>query len=311
MLDPFTSAPTCICGRTLPTAADESRLYDDHRRRLEALDRLRACAAECGVATDPDRDLVTLPEDTVSLLELGDQVWARLGLAIRSFRALVPIKTLEDFGFPAEAENQIEEPNPRLRRVGGGVEAWVFQSDADGSIYKFYRPIEGIDKSIGSAFAFLPDDERFCRAEARWGNYRELFEKLLLIGTLKGMPTEVIAATPEGVVIAKQVLGKLLDQGEDVSGRLPSGLIEIPSLFLRADRDHPRLLFCGSPFIVADLHARNLVHAVDGSLRVIDLVAGSWPNGIFASEPVIADWLERVGHDPTASLLPPARDAEL
>jgi hypothetical protein len=311
MLDPFTSAPTCICGGALPNAADGNRLHDDHRRRLEALDRLRAFAAECGVATDPDRDLVTLPEDTVGLLELGDPVWARLGLAIRSFRALVPIKTLEDFGFPAEAENPIEEPNSRLRRVGGGVEAWVFQGEADGSIYKFYRPIEGTDKRIGSAFDFLLDDERCCRAEARWGTYRELFEKLLLIGALEGMPTEVIAATPEGVVIAKQVLGKLLEQGEDVSGRLPFELIEIPSLFLRADRDHPRLFFCGSPLVVADLHARNLVRAVDGSLRVIDLVAGSWPTGAFANEPRIADWLERVGHDPKASLLPPAHDDDL
>ena len=312
MQDPFTSLPTCLSGRQLPSAAESARLQHDHRRRLEALDRLRACAAECGISTDQDRDVVALPEDTLSLLELGDSVWANLGQAVRAWRELVPLMRLEEFGFAAKVDSLLEDPNPRLRRVGGGVEAWVFVADADGSLYKFYRPAEGEGKQIGSAFAFFQDEELNWQAQARPGTYRQLFEKFLLITAIGGMPIEIVAVTPEGVVIIKQTIGSLLEQGEDVSARLPKGLIEIPSRFLRADRDHPRLLFYGErAYLVADLHARNLVLADDGELRVIDLVGAEWPADGLGAESLAADWLERVRRDPLASLLPPSRDDEL
>jgi hypothetical protein len=118
--------------------------------------------------------------------------------------------------------------------------------------------------------------------------------------------------TPEGILVAKQALGEPLPQGEDMSRDLPVGLIEIPSRFLRANRDHPRLLFLGgSPFLVADLHARNFVRAADGLLRVIDLVAGPWPAGDSPGDPLVSAWLGRVRDDPAASALPASPDAEL
>src|SRR6185436_17510912 len=148
------------------------------------------------------------------------------------------------------------------------------------------------------------------------GSYRGLLEKLLLIQSLDGMATEVLAVTPEGILVAKQVLGETLPQGDDVSQLLPAGLIEIPSRFLRANRDHPRLFFLGRaeegrPFLVADLHARNFVRGGDGTLRVIDLVAAPWPSGLSRRDPLVADWLARVRADPGASVLPGARDEEL
>ena len=89
-------------------------------------------------------------------------------------------------------------------------------------------------------------------------------------------------------------------------------LIEIPSRFLRADRDHPRLLFVnGAPFLVADLHARNFVRGADRALRVIDLVAGPWPAGAPLLDPLITAWLDRVRADPAAPALPGAPDSEL
>jgi len=208
---------------------------------LEALDRLCAAATECSVGEDPGRDLVVIAEDEVSLLEAAGPTWAALGEAIRAFRARLPLRSLDDFGFPATADNPLEEPNSRLRRIGGGVEAWAFASLEDGSVYKFYQPRE--EKRVGSAFGFRPGDETLLLGEARLGDYRELLEKLLLIHALGGMATEVLAVTPEGIVVAKQTLGEPLPQGEDMSGVLPAGLIEIPSRFLRANRDHPRLFF--------------------------------------------------------------------
>src|SRR6185436_19566439 len=104
------------------------------------------------------------------------------------------------------------------------------------------------------------------------GSYRGLLEKLLLIQSLDGMATEVLAVTPEGILVAKQVLGETLPQGDDVSQLLPAGLIEIPSRFLRANRDHPRLFFLGradgstQAWLIADLHARNFVRCADGAL---------------------------------------------
>lgn len=309
MQDPFTDQPTFIRGRLLPGAVERSALQDNHERRLEALARLGAAAAECGLRADTDRDLVLLAEDEVSLLESAGGAWAALGDAIRDFRGHLPLRPLEDFGFPADAENPLEEPNPLLHRIGGGVEAWAFAA-SDGSVYKFYLPRE--EKRIGSAFGFRPGDESLLHAEAHLGDYRALLEKLLLIHLLGGMATEVVAVTPEGIVVAKQALGDPLPQGDDMSRRLPGGLIEIPSRFLRANRDHPRLLFHrDSAWLVADLHARNFVRSPDGSLHVIDLVAAPWPARETAAHGLIADWLNRVRHNPTASALPNSHDDDL
>jgi hypothetical protein len=309
MQDPFTGQFTCLCGNFLPDTAARSTLQNDHERRLAALDRLCAAAAECGVGANPNRDLVVIAEDEVSLLESAGATWAALGDAIRDFRRWLPLRRLEDFGFPP-ADNPLEEPNPHLHRIGGGVEAWAFASVHDRSVYKFYQPREG--KSIGSEFGFRRGDEALLFAEAGLGDYRGLLQKLLLIHLLGGMATEVVAITPEGILVAKQSLGEPLPQGDDVSQRLPSGLIEIPSRFLRANRDHPRLLFAGAEaFLVADLHARNFVRCVDGQLRVIDLVAAPWPSALMARETLVAGWLERVREDPTASVLPGSRDDEL
>src|ERR1035437_7564750 len=167
--DAFTGQPTRIRGRTLPDAASRAALQYDHERRLEALARLGAAATECGLRADSDRDLVLLAEDEVSLLEAAGAEWAALGEAIRAWRALLPLRTLEDFGLPPAAENPLEEANARLRRIGGGVEAWAFAAEADGSVYKFYLPRE--EKRIGSVFGFQPGDETALLAEARLGDY--------------------------------------------------------------------------------------------------------------------------------------------
>jgi hypothetical protein len=310
MQDPFTGQPTCLRGSALPGAEERAALQHDHERRLEALARLGAAAAECGLRADSDRDLVLLAEDEVSLLEAAGREWAALGDAIRAWRALLPLRSLGDFGFLEAAENPLEETNAKLHRIGGGVEAWAFASTADGSVYKFYLPRE--EKRIGSEFGFRPGDETLLQAEAQLGDYRALLEKLLLIHALGGMATEVVAVTPEGILVAKQVLGEPLPQGDDMSGALPSGLIEIPSRFLRANRDHPRLFFLRDrAFLVADLHARNFVRGSDRGLHVIDLVAAPWPEVGAARESLIADWLTRVRADPNASVLPGVEDDEL
>ena len=308
--DLFTGQATRLRGGFLPGPVDRAALQHDHERRLEALARLGAAAAQCGVGEDSDRDLVTLGEDEVALLEPTGGEWAELGAAIRAFRALLPVRRLGDFGFPDgdDVENPLEESNERLRRIGGGVEAWAFAAVGDGSAYKFYLPREG--KRIGSAFGFKKGEEAALLAEAGLGDYRALLEKLLLIHALGGMATEVVAITPEGILVAKQAVGEPLPQGDDMSASLPAGLIEIPSRFLRANRDHPRLFFHGGrPWLVADLHARNFVRCADGALRVIDLVAAPWPAAGVHAE--IDAWIERVRHDPHATALPGARDEEL
>jgi hypothetical protein len=310
MEDAFTGQPTRIRGTVLADAAGRAALQDDHERRLEDLDRLGKAAAECGLRADTDRDLVLLEKDEVSLLEAAGPEWAALGAAIRALRDALPVRRLSDFGFAETEGNPLEEPNPRLRQIGIGVEAWAFEAAGDGSVYKFYRPRE--EKRIGSEFGFQRGEETLLRAEARLGDYRGLLQKLLIILALGGMPTEVVAVTPEGILVAKQARGETLAQGEDMSGDLPGGLIEIPSRFLRADRDHPRLHFLGGlPFLVADLHARNFVRGADGALRVIDLVAGPWPADGFALDPLISEWLGRVRADPSAHALPDAPDEEL
>jgi len=246
----------------------------------------------------------------VSLLEGAGAEWAALGAAIRALRASLPLRPLGDFGFSETDDNPLEEANPQLRQIGVGVEAWAFASVGDGSVYKFYLPRE--EKRIGSEFGFEPGTETVLLAAARLGDYRALLEKLLIIHALGGMATEVVAVTPEGILVAKQALGDPLPQGDDMSRNLPSGLIEIPSRFLRANRDHPRLLFLdGRPYLVADLHARNFVRASDGALRVIDLVAGPWPAAASTAGPLAAAWLERVRADPRAQALAGAPDEEL
>ncbi|MEY4940999.1 MAG: hypothetical protein RIQ93_2734 [Verrucomicrobiota bacterium] len=309
MQDLFTGQPTRVRGRHLPGPDERAALQHDHERRLAALAHLGAAAAQCDLRADSDRDLVLLAEDEVSLLEASGPTWAGLGEAIRAWRSFVPLRRLEDFGFSALAENPLEEPNPRLQRIGGGVEAWAFAAE-DASVYKFYLPRE--PKRIGSVFEFRRGEEATIAADAGLGDYRGILEKLLLIHALGGMATEVVAVTPEGIVVAKQTLGDTLPQGDDMSALLPPGLIEIPSRFLRANRDHPRLFFHGAQaWLVADLHARNFVRSAAGTLHLIDLVAAPWPAATVVRDSLVLAWLDRVRADPSASLLPGSRDEDL
>lgn len=309
MRDPFTGHPTCICGGRLPGPGWQHALQHDHERRLAALARFGAAAARVGIGTDPDDDLVLWAEDELSLLAGADALWHELDAAAREFRACLPIVPLETFGFPPETTDLLTECGPHLRPISSGVEATAFES-ADHSIYKFYAPRE--DGRIGGSFGFRRGDDVALQADACSGSYRAMLEKLLLIVRLGGMPTEVIGVTPEGVLVAKQTLGERLPEGLDTSGLQPPGLLPIPSRFLRAHRDHPRLYFLDDhPWLVADLHARNLVRAADGALRAIDLLAAPLPPPLVAAEPLLADWLARVRLDPAAPALREAHDDEL
>jgi hypothetical protein len=114
------------------------------------------------------------------------------------------------------------------------------------------------------------------------------------------------------VLIAKQTLGERLSGGLDVTPFLPPELIPIPSRFLRAHRDHPRLSFvAGAAWFIADTHEKNLAYDLEGRVRVIDLLAARWPERLSAVEPVLTDWLNRAQIDPGASVLAPAADDEL
>lgn len=306
--DRFTGRDTCLEGDRLPSVGEWSAVLGDHRQRLRALDQLVEAAGKCDIRSDKDRDFVRLPDDEVSLLEMAGGAWAEFGSALRSFRKLLPLIELDQFGFDASGEDLLDVNTQHLFRVGGGVEALAFES-SDKSIYKFYFFREGGD--IGATFHFSSCDEAAIKATAVPGSYRLLLAKLLLIHQI-GMPTEVVGVTPEGVLIAKQTLGEALPQGMNTSDLLPADLIPIPSRFLRADRDHPRLhFFNGEPWLVADLHARNLVRCTDGSLRLIDVVAAPWPTSDTQRHPLITDWIERLRRNPGAGVLPNVSDDEL
>ncbi len=310
MQDPFTGRATCIQGGRLPSGEDLRALQHDHGRRLEALTRLGAAAARVGIGTDPDDDLVLWEADEIGLLADADPLWQELDRAARAFRDLLPIVSLEDFGFPAEVEDLLAECGSRLRPISSGVEATAFEA-ADHSIYKFFMPRD--DGRIGGTFEFRRGDEVALLADASDGSYRAMLEKFDLIVRLDGMPTEVVGVTKhEGVLITKQTLGERLPEGADTSRVQPAPLIPIPSRFLRAHRDHPRLYFVEErPWLVADLHAKNLVRAEDNALRAIDLLAAPFPAALVAAEPLLADWLERVRQDPNAAVLRAPHDDEL
>lgn len=317
MQDPFTGHATVLQGGSQPGPDLQAALQHDHERRLEAFARLGAAATKVGIGADPDDSLVLWEDDELSLLTGADELWHELDEAARAFRRLLPIVPLEAFGFPDhEHEDPMGEGSPRLHRIGSGVEASAFQSVHDGAIYKFYLPRE--EGRIGGTFSFARAgaadglDAPAIQADACLGSYRDLLEKLALILALDGMPTEVVAVTPEGVLVAKQVLGERLPEGADVSALLPAGLIPIPSRFLRAHRDHPRLTFLGGrPWFVADTHAKNLVRDHEGRLRVIDLLAAPFPVELAAQDPLMRDWLARVELDPRAGLLAETHDDEL
>ncbi len=308
--DLFTGKPSCISGGRLPSDEERRALQHDHRRRLEALARLGAAAARVGIGTDPDDDLVLWEADEIALLAEADPLWHELSEAACAFRALLPIISLEDFGFPHGVEDLLAECGPRLRPISSGVEATAFEAE-DCSIYKFFMPRD--NGCIGGTFAFRRGEEIALLADASDGSYRAMLEKFDLILRLGGMPTEVIGVTKnEGVLVTKQTLGERLAEGADTSGVQPAPLIPIPSRFLRAHRDHPRLYFVDDrPWLVADLHSKNLVRAADGELRAIDLLAAPLPADLVAKEPLLADWLERARLDPEATLLHPVHDDEL
>lgn len=310
MQDPFTGRPTLLQGARLPSPEDRRHLQHDHRRRLEALARLSAAAARVGIGTDPDDDLVLWEADEIALLADADPLWHELHEAAHAFRALLPLVSLADFGFPEDVGDILAECPPRLRPISSGVEATAFEA-FDHSIYKFFMP--RADGRIGGTFSFRRGEDTALIADAADGSYRAMLEKFDVILRLDGMPIEIVGVTrEEGVLITKQTLGERLSEGADTSGVQPAPLIPIPSRLLRAHRDHPRLFFVdGAPWLVADLHAKNLVRAADLRLRAIDLLAAPLPRELIAAEPLLRDWLTRVAADPTATLLRETHDDEL
>ena len=143
------------------------------------------------------------------------------------------------------------------------------------------------------------------------GSYRRLLEKLCLTHQF-GIPTEIVGLTPEGILVAKQTFGRMLPEKTDVSAHDPDQLIPIPSRFLRADRDHPRLVFfAGAPWLAADTHDRNVVVDEAGAWRVIDLVAAPLPADWLAEKALFRDWIERARHDPHAEVFAAVDDDEL
>ncbi len=306
--DPFTGQPTFLDGPRLPDAAGQAAILDGHRQRLRAFDHLVEAAGQCGIATDKDLDLVRLAEDEVSLLEGAGGEWAALGEAIRRFRRHLLLVPLETFGFRSDVDDPFEANTAQLTRIGGGVEALAF-ANARSSVYKFFLFREGGE--VGATFAFARGDDGLLQATAVPGSYRMLFEKLRLTHVF-GIPTEIIGLTPEGILVAKQAIGRALPEKTDVSGLHPTRLIPIPSRFLRADRDHPRLAFLDDePWLVADTHDRNVVTAADGSWRIIDLVAAPLRPAWTGRLPLFREWIERARLDPYAEALAPVRDEEL
>jgi len=306
--DPFSGRPTCLTGPRLPGAEGWSLVLDGHRQRLRALEQLVKAARECGIGTDKDLDIVRLAEDEVSLLEATGGEWAALGEAIREFRRHLPVIPFEAFGFSSEVEDPFEVDSAKLRRIGGGVEALAFV-DAQHSVYKFFLFREGGD--VGATFAFQRGESDLLNATAAPGSYHMLLAKLELTHQF-GIPTEVVGITPEGILVAKQTFGRMLPEKTDVSGIDPAKLIPIPSRFLRADRDHPRLAFLdGVPWLVADTHDRNVVIDENGTWRVIDLVAAPLPPEWLAQMRLFHDWIERARLDPHAEVMAPVSDDEL
>lgn len=306
--DPFSGRPTHLTGSRLPGPEGWAAVLDGHRQRLRALDSLGEKAAQCGIRADQDRALVLVQEDEVSLLEATGGAWAALGEAIREFRRQLPVIPFEVFGFSAEAEDPFEVNSPKLRRIGGGVEALAFV-DAAHSVYKFFLFREGGE--VGATFAFQRGEGDLLNATAVPGSYRVLFEKLRLTHQF-GIPTEIVGITPEGILVAKQTFGRLLPEQTDMSGLDPERLIPIPSRFLRADRDHPRLAFLDSvPWLVADTHDRNVVSDETGAWRIIDLVAAPLPAEWLGQMALFGDWVERARRNPRAEALASSNDDEL
>ena len=306
--DPFSGHPTHLEGARLPGAEGWAAVLDGHRQRLRALEQLGEKAAQCGIRADQDRALVLVREDEVSLLEATGGDWAALGDAIREFRRHLPLIPFETFGFSSEVEDPFEVDSPLLRRIGGGVEALAFV-DLRHSVYKFFLFREGGD--VGATFAFTRGEGDLLQATAVPGSYRMLLEKLKLTHEF-GIPTEITGITPEGILVAKQTFGRMLPEKTNVSGLAPERLIPIPSRFLRADRDHPRLAFLdGVPWLVADTHDRNIVVDEMGAWRVIDLVAAPLPPEWFGQMRLFADWIERARRDPHAEILTAGNDDEL
>jgi hypothetical protein len=306
--DPFTGGETFLEGPQLPSGEAWGRILDGHGQRLRALDQVGAAARQCAIGTDKDHALVVAQGDEVGLLEAAEPRWAEFGDAIRAFRATLPLVRLEDFGFDSELDDPFESNTARLHRIGGGVEALAF-ADRQRSVYKFFLFREGGD--VGATFRFDWDEHGHLRATAVPGSYRRLFEKLRLTHIV-GMPTEIAGITHEGVLVAKQTYGRPLPEKQDVSGLDPDRFIPIPSRFLRADRDHPRLAFLdGEPWLVADTHDRNIVRDEHGALRVIDLVAAPLTRTLLDRAPLFADWIGRAKLDPRAEVLAPVNDDEL
>jgi hypothetical protein len=282
--DPFSGRFTVIRGAKLPGKDDQAHLIHHYERGLEAIARLGAAAAQCSLTTDSERDLLLLPEDTLAILETEGGQWANLFRVLCEVRGFLPLLTLEKFGFPTDADDPLDEKNPRLRRIGTGMEVWAF-ADEDGSIYKFFMPRDV--QLIGAGFRYDLEEDSRVMATAVAGSYHELLAKLALLNQIGGMPTEIVGLTVEGILVVKQT------RGIDTSSLLPAHFLECPSRILNCDRKHPRLVLVGEcPWLVADLHEKNFVYDAENKVCIIDLVAAPISAELINCLPLMKHWIQ-------------------
>lgn len=246
-IDFRTGKSTAIIGPTV---------NDGIRAACHALNLERKSGIAAAIGGTPPRR--TLPID----------VWT--GRFVASLGDLdIPLIDLEAFGFHHE-EGFLG--NRHLKALPPGAEASPFLDVDNGVVYKLFDLRPG--GTMGKKLRFQTRSEGFEieSAEARWS---DMLDKFIVLNRGGGHPTELAGiSTDGGYLIAKQpqafpfenFRSDLAAAEAAMSGIVPIGGGLRQHLFVT--------VIDGTPWLVGDLHERNIMRDVNGTPTIIDALVG-------------------------------------
>lgn len=239
-----------------PTAIIGPHVDDGIRAACHALNLGRKSGIEAALGVTP-------PRRTVSI-----DVWTD-GFTGRLAEQRIPLIDLEGLGFRHEdgfLTNDLLKPLP------SGAEASPFLDEESGVVYKLFDLRPG--GAMGKKLRFQSRSRGFEIeiTDARWS---DMLEKFIVLNRGGGHPTELAGISADGgYLIAKQPLAlpfkdyrsDLADAEAAMCGIVPVGGGLRQHLFVTT--------IDGAPWLVGDLHERNIMRDVNGTPTIIDALVG-------------------------------------
>jgi DNA polymerase III sliding clamp (beta) subunit (PCNA family) len=184
----------------------------------------------------------------------------------------------------------------KMKRIAGltGGEGIVFRSKNGRFAYKLYPVSRGVGATLRLGGI---DSEGRTKANAVLGTYENLLEKLSVMSSMGGTPTEILGITDEGIVVTKQPWGGKEFAEESVDKEIARmGAVNASAFFVGpVDAEYYVSVVDGVPYLVSDIRNNNFVQDNNGLARLIDPIITRIPAGVIDGNPELKALISKAG----------------